>query len=107
MHVVDAKKGTSKFTKEFILQIFTYNKAIESYSQGNQIEELKGSWLNMLKTEIEMVKEIKPEFDDSSEDTIRQDECIMKHPQLELIDPRESIDSVPMTEKKIRKPLIK
>ena len=43
LHVVDAKNILSKFSSQFLREIFTLNKEISSFSQGENVNELKGS----------------------------------------------------------------
>jgi SNF2 family DNA or RNA helicase len=98
LHVIDAKKASSKFTTEFIKKIFTYSTKIDSFVNGNDPKALKGSWLDLLKVDIEMVKEIKSEFEE-----VTEEQCIMQNPVNEIVEPY----SVSSVEKSIKKRKIK
>ena len=95
MHVVDAKRSTSKFTEAFLKEIFTFNKKIDSFAKGDDIETLRDSWLDLVEVQIEMVKRMESDWNE-----IKEEECKMVHPQNELVEPRVSTPTKAMPVKR-------
>ena len=61
---MDAKKGVSKFSKEFIREIFTLSDTCNSFDVGDDVNTFKGSILNELTQLFDISKKVEPDWDE-------------------------------------------
>jgi SNF2 family DNA or RNA helicase len=95
-HVVDAKKQKPKFSEEFIKQIFSYSSNIQTFKVGDHPSQLIGSWLDLIKTQIDMIKEI---FINTH--NITEEPLIIKNPAIQYLQPRLAVK--PKSVKKVKR----
>lgn len=98
LHVVDAKKVAPKFSSDFLRIIFTLGENIESFTKGDDVNTLQGSWLDQVDIDIPMVKRIRSDWDEE----IHEEECKVINPKNQIAESRasESTDFSTMTKHK-------
>lgn len=62
--VVDAKKGISKFSKEYLKEIFSFTDKCNSFEHGDDEKIMNESGLNGLEDIIEIIRKVDPEWTD-------------------------------------------
>lgn len=79
LHVVDAQKKSSLFSKAFLKEIFTFNKTVQSPLPETELKLLKNSWLDLMNVNIGKVCELKPEWED-----LKEEKCILSQPKASM-----------------------
>ena len=79
--VMDAKKGVSKFSKEYLKEIFSFTDKCNSFEQGDDIGEMVGSELEVVRDLIDIAKKVQGDKDEVKEEQLDFTEA--KHENIE------------------------
>jgi DNA repair and recombination protein RAD54B len=95
--VVDAKKEVSKFTRQYLKEIFSISDGCTSFEQGDDLAEFQGSFLDSLQHLFDVAKKAENEWNDVK--TEKLDFTEAQKEQIETLKPENQAAS----SKKIKK----